>query len=180
MGRHNKPASQLQGNHKSQAEKKRLVKFEQETVGASDRLEQGLDGLYDQELNQLRDGNAEYNYDILAWEAHKSSALGNIHISDLIDLANEMSLLKEYEEDIKIYKRIIFVGEKPVPNPAIKMRQDSLKTIGVIKSRLGLGAVDIVTLARQKAEMNETDGLTNLFTKDIAGKAFGEETTNEV
>lgn len=175
MGRHNKPASQLQGNHKSQAEKKRLEKFEQETAGASDRLKAGLEGLYKQELNQLRDENAKDNYDILAWEAHKSSALGNIHISDLIDLANEMSLLKDYEEDIKTLQRIIFVGEKPVPNPAVKMRQESLKSIGAIKSRLGLGAVDIVTLARQRAEMNETDSLTNLLADDKTNEAWEDQ-----
>ena len=179
MGRNPKPASLVTGNHMSQTEKKRLAKLEQETAGASDRLKQGLEGLYEQELNQLRDENAENNYDILAFEAHKSSALGNIHISDLIDLANEMSLLKEYEEDIKIYKRIIFVGEKPVPNPAIKMRQESLKSIGIIKSRLGLGAMDIVALARQRAEMNETDSLANLIGNDSADEIW-EENNNGI
>ena len=51
------------------------------------------------------------------------------------------------------------------------MRQDSLKSINAMKTHLGLGAVDIVTLARQRAEMNESDSLANLFadntTEDI-------------
>lgn len=163
MGRHAKPASQVTGNHLSGTEKKRLALLESEIAGASDRLEKGLEGLYKHELNQLRNSNAKDNYHILALEAHKSSALGNIHISDLVELSNELSLLKEYEKDVKKYGRIIFVGEKPVPNPAIKMRQDSLKSINSLKSHLGLGAVDIVTLARQRAEMGEADSLQNLF-----------------
>lgn len=163
MGRNPKPASQITANHLSKTEKNRLEKLENEIAGASDRLAKGLEGLYAHELKQLNNQNAKLNYHILALEAHKSSAIGNIHISTLIDLANEMELLKQYERAIKLHKVIIFVGEKPVPNPAVKMRQDSLKSINAMKSHLGLGAVDIVTLARQRAEMNESDNLASLF-----------------
>ena len=171
MGRNPKPASKITANHLSKTEKIRLGKLENEIAGASDRLAKGLEGLYEHELKQLNNQNAKLNYHILALEAHKHSAIGNIHISTLVDLANEMELLKQYERAIKEYKVIIFVGEKPVPNPAVKMRQDSLKSINAMKSHLGLGAVDIVTLARQRAEMNESDSLANLFanntTEDI-------------
>ena len=85
--------------------------MENEIAGASDRLAKGLEGLYEHELKQLNNQNAKLNYHILALEAHKSSAIGNIHISTLIDLANEMELLKQYERAIKEYKVIIFVGE---------------------------------------------------------------------
>lgn len=163
MGRKAKPASQLTGNHLSKTEKNRLEKLERQFAGDSDRLAQGLRGLYEIEYNQLRDEIAKESYHILALEAHKSSALGNIHISTLIELANETSLLKGYESAIND-EFLIYVGEKPVANPIIKMRQESLKTINLMKSQLGLGAIDIVTLARQKAEMNESDSLTNLFT----------------
>lgn len=163
MGRKSKSASQLTGNHLSKTEKERLMKLERQFAGDSDRLAQGLRGLYEIEYNQLRDEIAKESYHILALEAHKSSALGNIHISTLIELANETSLLKGYENAIN-NDFVIYVGEKPVANPVIKMRQESLKTINLMKSQLGLGAIDIVTLARQKAEMNESDSLVNLFT----------------
>lgn len=179
MGRNALPASQVKGNHLTKTEKQRLIKLESEIAGASDRLALGLVGLYKHEFHQLRDRNARENYHILALEAHKSSAIGNIHISTLIDLANEMSLLKEYEKDIKTYKTVIFVGEKPVPNPAVKMRQDSLKSINTMKSHLGLGAVDIVTLARQRAEMGEIDDLKTLLS-DNDETPFEEENINEI
>ena len=179
MGRYPKPASQKTGHDLSETEKKRLIKLESEIAGASDRMTNGLEGLYKNEFNRLRDRNAKETYHILAIEAHKSSAIGNIHISTLIDLANEMSLLKEYEKDIKTYKTIMFVGEKPVPNPAVKMRQDSLKSINTMNSHLGLGAVDIVTLARQRAEMGEQDSLRNLLADDEK-TPFEENEINEL
>lgn len=179
MGRNPKSASLITGNHISETEKQRLTKFEQETVGASDRLEQGLKGLYEDEFNQLNSQDARMNYHILSIESHKSSAIGNIHISTLIDLANEMEYLKRYEKAIQDHGIVMFVGEKPVPNPAVKMRQDSLKSINAIKSFLGLGAVDVITLARQRAEMNETDSLTNLFADDKTEKVW-EEDNNEI
>ncbi|MGG3911246.1 hypothetical protein [Peribacillus simplex] len=163
MGRNAKPASQVTGNHLSETLKKQLIQFESEIAGKSDRLSKGLDGLHKQELNQLNNPNAKWNYHILSLEAHESSAIGNIHISTLIDLANEMENLKRYEKEIKVHGVLVFLGEKPLPNPAVKMRQDSLKSINAMKSQLGLGAVDIATLARQRAEMNETDSLEKLF-----------------
>lgn len=175
MGRNSKPASQLTGNHLSKTEKNRLMKLENEIAGASDRLAKGLEGLTKHELNQLNNQNAKSNYHILALEAHKSSAIGNIHISTLIDLANEMELLKRYEKSIKAHTPLIFVGEKPIANPAVKMRQDSLKSINAMKSFLGLGAIDIVTLARQRAEMNESDSLTNLFANDNTEEIWEEQ-----
>ncbi|MFJ5751654.1 hypothetical protein ACIP97_24275 [Peribacillus frigoritolerans] len=162
MGRNPKPGSQVTGNHLSLTEKNHLIKLESEIVGKSDRLSKGLEGLYKPERTQLRDKSAKDHYDILAFEAHNSSALGNIHISTLIELANEMSLLKQYEKDYR-GKTVIFVNDKPIANPAVKMRQDTLKSINAMKSELGLGAIDIITLARQRAEMNETDSLQKLF-----------------
>ncbi|MFS8601546.1 hypothetical protein LRO89_02985 [Priestia megaterium] len=180
MGRHNKSASLITGHHFSETEKQTLMKLEQEMAGASDRLEKGLYGLYDHEFNQLSSQSAQMNYHVLAEEASTSSAIGNMHISTLIDLANEIELLKQYEIQIEKHDVVIFVGEKPVSNPAVKMRQDSLKSINAMKSFLGLGVVDIATLARKKLESKETNELTSLFTENLANQAFGEETTNEV
>ncbi|MFC8563881.1 hypothetical protein [Peribacillus frigoritolerans] len=179
MGRNTMPASQVTGNHLSKTEIKHLIELEKEIAGKSDRLEIGLNGLHKQELNQLINQNAKLNYHILALEAHESSALANIHISTLIDLANEMENLKRYEKAIKVHGVLMFLGEKPLPNPAVKMRQDSLKSINVMKSQLDLGAVDIATLARKRAEMNETDSLDKLL-GDGGSDEDWEEKTNEI
>ena len=160
-----KPASLITGNHLTQAEKNRLANLENEIVGDSDRLKEGLGGLYKHEIKQLRDIIAKNHYHILAIEAQKSSALGNIHISTLIELANELSLLKQYEKDYK-GRTIIFVNGKPIANPAVKMRQDTLKSINAMKTELGMKAIDIVMLARQRAEMNDSDSLNKLFAED--------------
>lgn len=180
MGRNNKSASLITGHHFSETEKQNLMKLEQEMAGASDRLKKGLYGLYDHEFNQLSNQNAQMNYHVLAGEASTSSAIGNMHISTLIDLANEIELLKQYEIQIQKHNVVIFVGEKPVPNPAVKMRQDSLKSINAMKLFLGLGVVDIATLARKKQESKEINDLTKLFTGNVANEAFKEETNNEI
>lgn len=163
MGRNALPASQVTGNHLSQTQKNLFAQKEKELVGDNDRLLQGIEGLDDVEAKRLINKGAKDLYDLLSKEASKSSALGNIHIHDLIDLANEYENLKKYNTAIKKYSVVVFDGIKFSPNPADKMRKDSLKVIRELKSFLGMSTVDIVAMARQRAEMNETDSLKNLF-----------------
>lgn len=49
------------------------------------------------------------------------------------------------------------------PNPADKMRKDSLRAIDVIKSRIGMRATDIAALARHNAEQGNESKFKNLF-----------------
>lgn len=168
MGQPMKAASQLKGHHKSEAEKSLYVRKEAELRGDNERLKEGIRGLNDVEVKRLINKGAKDLYDLLAKEASQSSALGNNHIHDLIDLANEYENLKKYNSAIRKYDVVVFDGTKFSPNPADKMRKDSLKAIDAIKTRLGMRAVDIVTLARQKAEIGETNDLNSLFSNDKA------------
>ncbi|MEK3931429.1 P27 family phage terminase small subunit [Bacillus sp. FSL R7-0642] len=175
MGRNPKPASQSTGNHLSKTEKELFAKNEKELAGDSERLKKGIEGLNDVELKRFESKGAKDLYDSLAKEASTSSALSNNHIHDLIDLANEYEKLKEYKKLIRKYGSFVFDGIKFSPNPAEKMRKDSLKIIRELKSFLGLSTVDIVTLARQKAEMNESDSLANLFNDDKTNEIWEEK-----
>ncbi|HDR7585520.1 hypothetical protein BW899_06690 [Bacillus mycoides] len=175
MGRNPKPASQSTGNHLSKTEKELFAKNEKELAGDSERLKKGIEGLNDVELKRFESKGAKDLYDSLAKEASTSSALSNNHIHDLIDLANEYEKLKEYKKLIRKYGSFVFDGIKFSTNPAEKMRKDSLKIIRELKSFLGLSTVDIVTLARQKAEMNESDSLANLFNDDKTNEIWEEK-----
>lgn len=175
MGRHMKSASLKTGHDMSQTEKNSAIQKEKELAGDSGRLKKGIKGLNDVELKRFESKGAKYLYDSLAKEASTSSALSNNHIHDLIDLANEYEKLKEYKKLIRKYGAVVFDGTKFSPNPAEKMRKDSLKIIRELKSFLGLSTVDIVTLARQKAEMNESDSLANLFNDDKTNEIWEEK-----
>lgn len=175
MGRHMKSASLKTGNDMSKTEKNLAIQKEKELAGDSERLKKGIEGLNDVELKRFESKGAKDLYDSLAKEASTSSALSNNHIHDLIDLANEYEKLKEYKKLIRKYGSFVFDGIKFSPNPAEKMRKDSLKIIRELKSFLGLSTVDIVTLARQRAEMNESDSLENLFANKNTEETWEEQ-----
>lgn len=168
MGRHMKAASTMTGNDKSKTELKLLEKKEKELAGDNKRLKQGLEGLNAVELKRLINKGARDLYDSIAQEAATSSALSNNHIHDLIDLANEYEKLKSYQSSIKKYSAVVYdeTTMKFSANPADKMSKDSLKAIDAIKTRLGMRAVDIVTLARQNAENGEQSKLDKLLSSN--------------
>ncbi|MGE6297067.1 P27 family phage terminase small subunit, partial [Guptibacillus hwajinpoensis] len=173
--RNAKSASLVTGNHISKTEKNLLAKKEKEIVGDSSRLVRGLEGLENIELKRLESKDAKELYDVLSMEASKSSALGNIHIHDLIDLANEYEYLKRYNKDVKKHGVVVFDGKRFSANPADKMRKDSLKVIRELKSFLGLSTVDIATLARQNAETSESNKFNNLFGEYNSDESIWEE-----
>lgn len=163
MGAPMKPGSQLNGNDFSEAEKAQIVENEQKLIGGNERLKQGLAGLNKVQMQRLINKGAKDLYDSLSREASKSSALGDNNIHDLIDLANEYEKLKEYNRIIKKFHAVVFENGKFQANPAEKMRKDSLKEIDAIKTRLGMRAVDIATLARENADQNKMTQLKRLF-----------------
>lgn len=165
MGATTKPASQLTGNDFSEADKKAFENQEKILAGSNKRLLKGLEGLNEVEIKRLINPSAKSLYDSLAKEAATSSALSNNHIHDLIDLANEYENLKKYNLAIKKHGVVVYdeMAMKFSPNPADKMRKDSLRAIDVIKSRIGMRATDIAALARHNAEQGNESKFKNLF-----------------